>query len=69
MPIGYSKEPPLRAFVVAKIKKENAEKSIKLYKQKFNQYFYQYEYLKLIRPSKDKEFVELLFCLPEVLQL
>lgn len=32
MPIGYAKEPPLKNFVVAKIKKNLTEKQLTLYK-------------------------------------
>lgn len=32
MPIGYTKDPPLKTFVVAKIKKTLTEKQLTLYK-------------------------------------
>ncbi|CAD8126255.1 unnamed protein product [Paramecium sonneborni] len=68
MPIGYLKEPPLKRFVIAKIKRENTEKCIKLYKQRYHQYFFQYDYLKLVKQSEEKEYVLMLFCFPEDLE-
>ncbi|CAK68596.1 unnamed protein product (macronuclear) [Paramecium tetraurelia] len=68
MPVGYVKQPALKTFVLAKIKKENTEKSIKLYKQKYHQYFYQHDYLKLIKQGQEKDHVLMLFCFPEDLE-
>ncbi|CAK68288.1 unnamed protein product (macronuclear) [Paramecium tetraurelia] len=68
MPVGYVKQPPLKTFVIAKIKKENTEKQIKLYKQKYHQYFYQHDYLKLVKQGKEKDHVLMLFCFPEDLE-
>lgn len=64
MPLEYSLNPELTQFIVAKIKKENTERQLKIYKSRYPDYFKEHEYLKLVKFDKASNCTLMLFCKP-----
>ena len=63
MPIGFTLEPRLSTFIVAKLSKKDAQQVLEDYKRQYPTYFQDYPHLKLMYP-KDVQLL-MLFCLPQ----